>query len=105
MCHPDRSIAEWRDLLFVWVSTHATASRLAREFRDRTHAMGKLDKRAIDRADTAAASVQMPQDLSSTPPQSFEGLPGFRAPSSYPRSQSDALPLPSRNPDKDDAVR
>jgi hypothetical protein len=24
ICHPDRSAAEWRDLLFVWVSTHAT---------------------------------------------------------------------------------
>jgi hypothetical protein len=24
MCHPDRSAAEWRDLLFVSVSNHAT---------------------------------------------------------------------------------
>jgi hypothetical protein len=28
MCHPDRSAAEWRDLLSVWGSKHATPSRL-----------------------------------------------------------------------------
>src|SRR6266699_1931608 len=67
--HPDRSAAEWRDLLFVWVSTHATASRLAREFRDRTHAIGKLDKRAIYRGDSPAAAVRRPRGRSSTPPQ------------------------------------
>jgi hypothetical protein len=34
--HPDRSAAEWRDLLFVWVSTHATRCDSVSNFRDRT---------------------------------------------------------------------
>src|SRR5260370_38707964 len=33
MCHPDRSAAEWRDLLFAWVSTHATDCDSVANFR------------------------------------------------------------------------
>src|SRR5882757_7274928 len=62
-------------------------------------------RETIYRADSPGAAARRPRGRSSTPLQSFEDLPDFRGPSSYPRSQSNAPPLPSRNPDKDDAVR
>src|SRR5260370_41514832 len=34
-CHPDRSAAEWRDLLFAWVSNYATRRDFAANFRHR----------------------------------------------------------------------
>jgi hypothetical protein len=36
ICHPDRSAAEWRDLLFVWVSTHAARCDSVANFKDMT---------------------------------------------------------------------
>jgi hypothetical protein len=42
MCHPDRSAAEWRNLLFVW-SAHAMRCYVA-NFRDRTVELSNKNK-------------------------------------------------------------
>ncbi len=36
ICHPDRSAAEWRDLLFGWVSIHAKRCDYGANFRNMT---------------------------------------------------------------------